>query len=150
MKLHGCSRLLIAFGACWVVAQAQSVAFELKSYPDSPIAVVSFAQTTFRADGKRRQFVTVKNVSDRPVAAFVVQQNIVDGQRREIAAMERISVIMRSHETKRLSMSVEDVWNRAQGAAKPNTATGKPVLSIVVVEFIDGPAWNAPLEPAVR
>ena len=135
--------LALVFG-CTAV-QAQPVAFDLRSYKDSPIALISYAPAVFRAEGGRRQFVTVKNVSDRVIAALVFQQTLADGSRREIVAIERVSVVFKPHDTKRLSVSVEETWNRVQRAARTGVSVRNPVLSIVSVEFIDGSTWSAPL-----
>jgi hypothetical protein len=119
------------------------VAFDFHADKNSPIVLTGSASSVFRADGGRRQFVTVKNVSDKASAALVFQQTLKDRARENIVALERVSVIFKPKETKRLSVSVEEVWQRA---AKDGPAIGKPVLSIVVVEFVDGSTWSAPLE----
>jgi hypothetical protein len=140
--------LLSALLLCCTSAHAQTFAFELQAHPDSPIALVNYTPTTFRTGSDRRQFFTVKNESDKVTAAVVFQQVVESGSRTEIVALERISVLIRPRETKRLSVSVRDVWNQHQTAVKAGEAAGKPVLSIAVVEFIDGTAWSAPLDRA--
>jgi hypothetical protein len=37
--------------------------------------------------------------------------------------------------------------NRLRAAGKAGETIGKPVLSVVVVEFVDGSLWNAPVDP---
>jgi hypothetical protein len=90
----------------------------------------------------------VKNESDKVTSAVVFQQAIGSGTRTEIVALERVSIIIRPLEKKRLSVSVRDVWNQLQTAVKAGETIGKPVLSVAVVEFIDGSAWSAPLDRA--
>ena len=40
------------------------------------------------------------------------------------------------------------LWTQLQTAAKSGETVAKPVLSVAVVEFIDGSAWSAPLDRA--
>src|SRR5260370_20466383 len=140
--------LLSALFFCCAFAHAQTIAFELQTHPDSPIALVNSIPGTFRTESDRRQFLTVKNESDKVTAAVVFQQAIGSGSKTEIVTIERVSVIIRPHEKKRLSVSVRDVSNQLQAAVKAGETIGKPVLSVAVVEFIDGSAWSAPLELA--
>lgn len=138
------------FFAC-AVARAQSVAFDLQAHPDSPILVGKFTPGTFRTGSDRRQFFTVKNGSDKVTAAVVFQQTLghgSSGSRAEIVAIERVAVIIRPRETKRLSISVRDVWTQHEAAVKAGESIANPVLSVAVVEFIDGSAWTAPLDRA--
>jgi hypothetical protein len=145
--LPNCRRLLLSalILSCSFV-RAQTVAFELQAYRDGPISLVNFSPGTFRAESDRRQFFTVKNESDKVTAAVVFQQTIGTGSRTEILTIERVSVIIRPREKKRLSISVRDVWAQLQAAVKSGETVGKPVLSVAVVEFIDGSAWSAPLD----
>jgi hypothetical protein len=136
--------LLSALFVLCTSAHAQTRAFELQTHLDSPIALVNFAPGTFRTESDRRQFFTVKNKSDKVTAAVVFQQTIGGGSRTEVVTLERVSIIIRPRESKRLSVSVRDVWNRIQTAADAGEAIGKPLLSVVVVEFIDGSLWSAP------
>ena len=140
----------IALGISPAVLLAQSLALDLRPYPDCPVALTGYSPNVFRAAGTRRQFVTAKNVSDRVIGALVFQQTVRSGSRVEIMALERVSVIFRPRETKRLSISIDDAWSRAQNAARSPTPAEKPVLSVVVVEFIEGPPWSAPLEATVH
>jgi hypothetical protein len=129
---------------CCTFADAQTIAFELQTHRNSPIALVDFTPGTFRIESDRRQFFTVRNESDKVAAALVFQQAIRSGSRTEIVTLERVSIIIRPREKKRLSVSVQNVWDRIQTAAKASETIGRPVLSIVVVEFIDGSSWSAP------
>jgi hypothetical protein len=138
--------LLSALFLCGTCAQAQTIAFELQTHPESPIALIGFTAGTFRIEGDRRQFFTVKNESDKVAAAFVFQQAIGSGPKTEIITLERVSIVIRPGERKRLSVSVRDVWNRIQSAVKSGETIGKPVLSVVVVEFVDGSVWSAPAD----
>jgi hypothetical protein len=141
---------LSALCFCCTFAHAQTIAFELQTHPDSPIALVNFTPSAFRIGSERRQFLTVKNESDKAAAAVVFQQAIGSGSKTEILTLERVSIIIRPRETKRLSVSVGDVWNRIQTAVKSGETIGKPVFSVVVVEFIDGSVWSAPLDRAQK
>ena len=136
--------LLSALFICCSSAHAQTLAFELQTRPDSPIEVVEFAPGTFRSQSDRRQFVTVKNESDKVTAAVVFQQTVGNGSKAEIVTLERVSIVMRPREKKRLSVSVRDAWNYLQTAGKAGATIGKPVFSVAVVEFIDGSSWSAP------
>jgi hypothetical protein len=141
---NGHRALLSALYCCCNFAYAQTIAFEIQNHPDSPIALVNYTPSTFRIAGDRRQFLTVQNRSDKATAALVFQQAIGSGSKTEIFTLERVSIIIRPREKKRLSVSVQNVWDRIQTAAKARETIGKPVLSVVVVEFIDGSSWNVP------
>lgn len=140
--------LLSVLFLCCTSAHAQTIAFELQTNLGNPITLVNLTQGTFRTQSDRRQFLTVKNESDKVTAAVIFQQAIGSGSKTEIVALERVSVIIRPREKKRLSVSVRDVWNQLQATVKAGEATGKPVLSVAAVEFIDGSAWSAPLDQA--
>ena len=131
---------------CSIPALAQKIPFDLRSFPDSPIAFVGAGPGIFRDGTGRRMFFTIKNESEKAVVGLVFEQDISSSDTKEILTLERISVIVRSGERKRLSVSVEDVWNRIQAAAKSGAAIGKPAISIVVVEFVEGGLWHAPLD----
>ena len=75
----------------------------------------------------------MKNESDKFTVAVVFQQTIGSGSKTEIVALERVSVIIRPGEKKRLSVSVRDVWDRIH-TVKAGETIGRPVLSVVVVE----------------
>ena len=140
--------LFSALFICCTFAQAQTITFEFQSPADSPITFVNFSPSTFRTQSDRRQFLTVKNESDKVTAAVVFQQTIESGSKTEIVTLERVSIIIRPREKKRLSLSVRDVWNQIQTAAKVGETIGKPVLSVAVVEFIGGSSWSASLDRA--
>jgi hypothetical protein len=142
--------LLSVLFFCCAFAHAQTIVFEFETHPDSPVAIVNFIPGTLRAASDRRQFFTVKNESDKVASAVVFQQTIGSGSKTEIVAIELVSIIIRPHEKKRLSVSVRDVWNQLQAADKAGETIGKTVLSVAVVEFIDGSAWSAPLDRALE
>jgi hypothetical protein len=133
---------------CCLCADAQTITFELQTHPDSPVAIINFIPGILRAAADRRQFFTVKNESGKVAVAVVFQQTVGAGSKNEILTIERVSIIIRPHERKRLSVSVRDVWNQLQVAGKASETVGKPVLSVAVVEFIDGSSWSAPLDRA--
>ena len=138
--------LLSVLFFCCTFARGQTIVFQLQTHLDGPIALVSYSPDTFRIESDRRQFLTVRNESDRVIAAVVFQQAFSSGSRTEIVTLERVSIMIRPREKKRLSVSVGDVWNRMQTAVKTGETIGKPMLSVVVVEFIDGSVWNAPVD----
>ena len=139
----------ILFVFCFsCAAQAQPVAFNLQTYPDSPISLMGYTATLVRIGSSRRQFVTVKNLSDRAISGMLLQQTNSSGERPHIIALERISIIIRPHESKRLSVNVDEAWSQVQASSKSGSHAEKPVLSIVVVDFVDGSTWRAPLSTA--
>jgi hypothetical protein len=95
-------------------------------------------------ESDRRQFLTVKNESDRAVVALVFQEAIGSGSKTEIVTLERVSIMIGPRVKKRLSVSVQNVWDRIQNAAKASETIGRPALSVVAVEFLDGSSWSAP------
>ena len=141
-----CPAFLIPLLLFFAPAQAQKIPFDFQAYPSSPVVFVNSGPGTFREVTGRRMFVTVKNASDKMAIGLVFEQDLLNGDKRDILTLERVSVIVRSGESKRLSISVEDVWNRIQAAEKSGTAIGKPVVRIVVVEFVEGGLWSAPLD----
>jgi hypothetical protein len=136
--------LLSALFFCCNFAYAQTVAFDIQTHPDSPIALVNYTPRTLRIEGDRRQFLTVKNESDRAAVAMVFQEAIGSGSKTEIVTLERVSIMIGPREKKRLSVSVQNVWDRLQTAAKASEPIGRPVLSVVAVEFLDGSSWHVP------
>ena len=50
--------LLPALFFCCALAHAQTIAFELQTHPDSPIALVNYTPSIFRIQSDRRQFLT--------------------------------------------------------------------------------------------
>jgi hypothetical protein len=122
------------------LAQAQTVDFVLHTYPDSPI-VFAGDNTRAAAPGvPHRQFVTIRNQSKKSVAGVIFQQTAADGSKTGIVAIEHVGIVMVAGEKKRVTISVEDV--------RKKTPAGRPVLSVVAVEFLDGTLWNAPSPPA--
>ena len=137
---------LLALFFCCVWVHAQTITFEFQTHPDSPVEIVNFIPGTLRAAADRRQFFTVKNESGKVAVAVVFQQTVTAGSKTEILTIERVSIIIRPQEKKRLSVSVRDVWNQLQAAGKAGEAVAKPILSVAVVEFFDGSSWSAPLD----
>jgi hypothetical protein len=148
MSPNRCRVLVSALLLCGTFAHAQTIALELQSHPGSPIATVSYTPATFRVESDRRQFLTIRNESDKVAVAVVFQQAIASGSKTEIVALERVSIIIRPREKKRLSVSVQDMWSRIQAAVKSGDTVGKPKLGVVAVEFLDGSSWSAPPDRA--
>lgn len=144
--------LILCF--CCAAAQAQPIAFEFQAHPECPLMLVSYSPQTVRIGAARRQFVTIKNVSDRATSGMLLQQAVAVGDRQQIIALERISLIIRPRESKRLSISIDELWNRRQISPGSDSPPSKPALSIVVVDFADGSTWRAPTsidsDPATR
>lgn len=122
----------------------QTVPFQFQAYTDSPIAFIGVTPTTVRQGSDRREFLTIRNESNKGVIGLIIEQAVPNDSQRKIVALEQISVLMRPGEKKRLSVSVLDVWNRIQAGARDGTAAGRPIISIVAVEFVDGSVWDAP------
>ena len=141
---HRRRALLSTLFFCCSLAHAQTLAFEVQTYRDSPIGLVSYTPSTFRIESDRRQFLTVKSESDRAVVALVFQEAIGSGSKTEIVTLERVSIVIGPREKKRLSVSVQTVWDRMQRAGRAGESIGRPILSVVAVEFIDGSSWSAP------
>lgn len=120
-------------------AWAQTVDFELRTFPESPVVFAGSANPA--APGvPRRQFVTVRNDSKKSVAAVMFEQSVANGSKTEIVALERVSVLFAAGETRRVSVAVADMSQKLQ-SGEP---LGRPVLSVVAVEFLDGSQWSAP------
>lgn len=147
MTVPKCSKWCCLFFAA---IQAQALTFDLQAFQDSPVALTTYSSSMLRSEGGRRQFVTVKNVSDKAAIALLFQLTLPGTARDEIVSLERVSVVFRPHETKRLSVNVEDVWTRLQNSGGSGATNRKPVMSIVAVEFMDGSLWNAPTAGAHR
>ena len=80
--LPSCYRVLLsALFFCCAFADAQTIAFDLQKYPDSPIALVTVTPSAVRMESDRRQFLTVQNGPDKAAIALVFQQAI--GERVE-------------------------------------------------------------------
>lgn len=132
----------LCFGGC--LARAQAIAFETRAYSDSPSVFVTESSSAFRDATGRRQFVTVKNISSRAIAALLFQQVLPRGSQAEIVAMERTSIVIRPGEQRRVSLSITETANRLQSARDSDEPPGKPEISVVAVEFVDSTQWNAP------
>jgi hypothetical protein len=136
--------LLSSLFLCCHFAHAQIIAFEIQTHSGSPLALVNYTPRTLRIEDDRRQFLTVRNESDRAAIAVVFQETIGSGSKTEIVTLERVSIMIAPREKKRLSVTVQNVWDRIQTAAKASETIGRPALSVVAVEFIDGSSWNVP------
>lgn len=139
------SSLLALFAALLALAQNGPVDFELRTFPDSP--VVFAAPLTQAAPGApHRQFVTVRNDSRKSAMALLFEQSVPAGGKTSIVAMERVPIVFASRETRRVSVSVEEILRKLSSGE----LLGRPVLSLVAVEFLDGSQWSAPTGPAPR
>ena len=143
--LRRCRALLLAVFFCCIPVHSQSIFFEFQTHPDSPIAFVNYTPSTFRTGSDRRLDITVTNESGKATAAVVFQQTVAEGSKIFIVTLERISIVVKPRQKKCMTVSVADVWNRIQTAVRSGETIGKPVLSVVTVEFMDGALWNAPL-----
>jgi hypothetical protein len=122
-----------------VALHAQTIDFELRTFPESPVIFVDSANAV--APGvPRRQLVTVKNDSKKSVAAVLFEQTVATGSKVEIVALERVSILFAAGEKRRVSVAVGDMSAKQQ-SGEP---LGRPMLSIVAVEFMDGSQWTAP------
>ena len=135
--------ILALLGGC-MAAHSQTFGFEYRSYPDSPLAFVNRAVSLVRTGADRRIFVSIRNQAEKAAIGVVFQEALPNGLGAEIVSLERVSILIRPRETKRLSISIVDVWNRLQAAGKTREPASKPVLSVVTVEFSDGTLWNVP------
>jgi hypothetical protein len=140
---YGRRALVLSLLICCTTVQAQIIPFQFQTQPDCPIALVN-SSPTFGAGSDRRQFLTVKNRSAKSTIALIFQQAIWSEGKIDIIALERVSFIMRHGEQTRVSVSVADVLNRIEAAGRSGETIGKPVISVVTVEFLDGELWNAP------
>jgi len=121
------------------LACAQPIDFELRTFPESPVV---FADTaTAPAPGlPQRQLVTIRDDSQKSVAAVMFEQSVANGSKIEIVAIERVSILFAAREKRRVSVAVGDMSRKLQSGE----SLGRPVLSIVAVEFLDGSQWSAP------
>ena len=138
--------ILALLGGC-MPAHAQTFGFEYRSYPDSPMAFVNRPVNMVRTGSDRRLFVSIRNQAEKAAIGIVFQEALPNGLGTEIVSLERVSIAIRPRETKRLSISIVDVWNRLLSAGKAREQASRPVLSVVTVEFSDGTLWNAPSAP---
>jgi hypothetical protein len=128
--------LAVALGAVCVVALGQTVDFELRTFSDSPVGFAGENGRGAASGIPHRQFVTIRNESKKSVVAVILQQTVSDGAKTEIVAIERVGIAMAPGEKKRVTISVEEVRQRAAGE--------RAALSAVAVEFMDGTLWSAP------
>jgi hypothetical protein len=68
------------------------------------------------------------------------EQTVTNGSKTEIVALERVSILFAAGEKRRVSIAVADMSRKLQ-SGEP---LGRPVLSVVAVEFLDGTQWSAP------
>jgi hypothetical protein len=129
---------LLTPGAAW----AQAVDFELRPVPGSPVVFAGAAGEP--APGvPRRQFVAIRNESRKPVMAVIFEQSVAGGDRISIIALDCVEIVFAPGEKRRISVNVADVSQKLQSGELP----GRPVLTLVAVEFLDGSQWNAPTGP---
>jgi hypothetical protein len=121
------------------LAHAQTVDFELRTLPESPVVFADSASAPVPGV-PRRQLVTVKNQSKKSVAAVMFEQSVANGSKVEIIALERVSILFAAGEKRRVSIAVGDIFQKLQ-SGEP---LGRPVLAVVAVEFLDGSQWTAP------
>ena len=132
----GCLFALLVLGP---LVQAQTVDFELRSFPDSPVVFADSANTALPGV-PRRQLVTIKNDSKKSVAAVLFEQALANGEKTDIVAIERVSILFPAGEKRRVSVAVADMYQKLQAGGP----SGRPALSVVAVEFMDGSQWSAP------
>jgi hypothetical protein len=122
-----------------VFAQAETIDFELRTFPESPVIFADSANAV--APGvPRRQLVTIRNAGRKSVAAVMFEQSVTNGSKTEIVAIERVSILFAAGEKRRVSIAVTDMSQKLQSGEQ----LGRPVLTVVAVEFLDGSQWNAP------
>jgi hypothetical protein len=132
------------FVALGSLAHAQTVDFELRTYPLCPIVFAGGSARTPAPGVPARQFVTIQNGSKRTAAAVTFQQTVSQGSKTGIVAIERVAIVIPPGEKRRVSMAVADMSGRLESARQSGESPGRPVLSVVAVEFLDGTGWNAP------
>jgi hypothetical protein len=119
--------------------RAQAVEFELRTFPESPVIFTDSAQPM--APGvPRRQFVSIKNASRKSIMAVIFEQTVAKGSKTEIVALEHVSIVFAAGEKRRVTIAVADMSQKLQSGEQ----LGRPVLSVVAVEYLDGTQWNAP------
>ncbi|MEI9972072.1 MAG: hypothetical protein WDO73_08445 [Ignavibacteriota bacterium] len=82
----------------------------------------------------------MKNASRKSVASVVFEETARHGSTAEIVALEHVSILFVAGETRRVSVAVGDVYDKLRSGE----AEGRPVLTVVAVEFLDGTLWSAP------
>ena len=135
------ARLALAVLIWCSLGRAQTVDFELRTYPDCPVVFAGDNARAVAPGAPRRQFVTIRNQSKKNTAAVIFQQtvsdaSVPDGSKAGIVAIERVGIVMAPGAKTRVTISVEEV--------RKKVPPGRPVLSVVAVEFLDGTQWNAP------
>jgi len=121
------------------LAEGQTVDFDLRAFPDSPVVFAGSAREV--APGvPRRQFVTIRNESRKSVASVLFEQSVASASKTQIVALEHVGIVFAAGEKRRVSVAVADMLQKLQSG----DPLGRPVLSIVAVEFLDGTQWNAP------
>lgn len=143
--MHKLVAIASALLACGNLARAQTVDFELRTFPESPVVFATSANLVVPGV-PRRQFVTIKDDSKKSVAAVMFEQSVADGSKIAIVALERVSILFAGGEKRRVSVAVTDMFQKLQ-SGEP---LGRPVLSIVAVEFLDGSQWTAPTASDAR
>jgi hypothetical protein len=121
------------------LAEGQTVDFELRTFPESP---VSFSGSSHEpAPGvPRRQFVTIRNDSKKSLGAVIFEQSVASDSKATIVAIERVAILVPPGEKRRVTIAVADMSQKLQSGER----LGRPVLSVVAAEFLDGSQWNAP------
>ena len=140
----GLHRFILSITFFCGVAYAQNLAFEMRSYPDSPVTFPNSSWSPWRAGSDRRIFLTIQNTSAKAVSAVTFEESIKVASKREILSLERVSILTIPREKKRLSISVVEVMDRIKSISPSTENAGNPIVAIVAVEFSDGTLWNAP------
>jgi len=143
-SLHRSRTPFLALSIGCVLASAQSVSFELRAHPDSPVALATNNSPPWRAGADRRIFVAIANQSAKALAAVTFEQTISVGEKTRIVTLERSSIVMAPRQKRIVSVSVADILERMKSAATTGEKVADPALSVVAVEFLDGTLWSAP------
>jgi hypothetical protein len=138
----GAVAIAAAFFLLGEVAWAQTIDFELRTFPESPVVFADSGNVPVPGI-PRRQLVTVKNQSKKSVAAVMFEQSVAAGSKTEIVALERVSILFAAGEKRRVSVAVAEILQKMQSGERP-------VLSVVAVEFMDGSQWTAPTSSNAR
>src|ERR1700691_2351936 len=94
-------------------ARAQTIDFELRTFPESPVIFADSANAV--APGvPRRQLVTIRNDARKSVAAVMFEQSVANGSKTEIVAIERVSILFAASEKRRVSVAVADMSRKLQ------------------------------------
>lgn len=141
--LHRGAPFLALFIGC-IPGRAQNISFDARTPSDSPVILATDHSPPWRAGSDRRIFVAITNKSDKAISAVTFEQTISIGSKTAILTIERSSIVIASHQKKRISVSVEDVLERIKSAAASGEKAGNPVVCVVAVEFLDGTLWHAP------